>query len=238
MGGLVNIGVRSEGLLDGEYTRFGMTKIAMSASTYSMSFSTTRYLVFEGDVLGQRLQAPDATTLTNGHTYYVINDSIDEFVTMYYYDDTTLLVSLPPNTRTRIILKDNTTTNGEWIFDQSSASTLSSTSFLTYYGGQALTGRILQYVPGEATDTAPYLVVGNSAIVALSLGVTNTGTGSVGVYLSTDLVTPIASISLTAQDSNSLTGLYIPVDDQAELVIIVTSGPLLKPYLTTYLVGR
>jgi len=238
MGGLVNIGLRSEGLTDSEYLRHGMTKLTLSASTYSVLSTSTYYLVFDGTTDGQIIQLPDATTVKEGHSYWVVNDSATSPIEVRYYDNVTELITLPPNSRTHIVAKAVSTTNGEWIVEQSTSSALSSTSFLTYYGGNANTGRILQYVPGEDTDDAPYLVVGNSAIVALSLGATSLSTGTCSVYLSTDLVNPITSIALTNQDANSTTGLYVQVNNEDELVVKVSAGTILKPYLTTYLVGR
>ena len=236
--GLVNIGIKSEGLLEGESSRLGMTKITLSASTYVMTVDTTHYIVLDGTTSGQVLRLPNATTLQQGHQYFVVNDSTSAFVSMYYNDGTTLLITLPPNTRTHVVAKTITTSNGVWIIEQSSSSTLSSTSYLSYYGGNANVGRYLQYVPGEDTSAVPYLVVGNSAIVALSLGATSASTGTMGIFKSTDLVTPITTITLTAQISNSVVGIYVPVNNGDRLASRVTSGSISKPYLTTYLVGR
>ena len=234
---LYNSNIRAELLIDAEACRYGLTPVTTAASTYSMSVTTSYYIIFTGSTTGQRIQLPNATTLSNGHSYYIVNKSSTQ-ISMFYYDNTTPIFTLNPDSRTVFLLQSNSTTNGVWIYQQSNSATLSSTSFLSYYGGNAGVGRVLQYVPGEDMSTAPYLIVGDSAIVAVSIGATTSSTGTMGIFVSTDLVTPVYSIALTGQISNSALGIFISLTNGQKLLAQLTAGTILKPYLTTYLVGR
>lgn len=232
---LINENVRSEGLLQTRSLRFEKLEITTAASTYSMSASTPHYINFEGSTAGQSLDLPDATTLSNGHQYYITNEA-GASVSLRY-NDTSILVNLVQGSRTTVTLKDNSTVNGLWIYESSSASSISSYSFFGSYNGNANTGRYLEIYPKEASEDAPYIVVFSSAIVAVSLGATSVSTGTVGIFETGDLVTPIQSISLANQAVNTLTGLFVTLAAGNQVAMRVTSGSISKPHCTIYITG-
>lgn len=180
----------------------------------------------------------DATTLNIGHQYFIANDTT-RTVGVYNYDST-LLTTFGANTRGFFFLNDNTTNAGDWLYLTAPASSAASYSIFGFYGGNANAGRVLEIYPGEASDDAPYIVVFPLAITAITLGASSpvTGTKTVGVFLTTDTVNPIATIDLLdGTDTAIKDGLFVTLAEGDRIFFRVTTGSILKPYITLYFAG-
>lgn len=224
-----------EGHFDFRDFRGQLTKRTLvSDSTVTLNATSTYYQVFDGTSSGRKLILPDATSFPLGQTFRLLNN-LPYTVPMFYPDTTTAFpINLLPGTRTSITLYDNTSSKGAWLYDSVSAASVASFSFLAEYGGQANTGRYLEIVPAISSDQAPYLIVGNAAIVAVSLGSTAVSTGTLGIFKSTNLVTPIYTISLAGATTVTQTGLFIQLVASDSLVVQVTAGSIQKPYAVIY----
>ena len=228
-----NENIHSENLL--ETNAWRTYREAYPDATHTMDASHAYFNVFDGT--NEAILLPNATTLDLGHQYFLANDTT-RVVEAHNYDNTNL-VTLGPNNRGWFFLNDNTTSAGDWIYIVSSAAAQASYSIFGFYNGNANTGRILEFYPGEDSLTAPYIVVSSLAIVAVTLGATTavSGTKSVGVFKTTDTVNPIYTIDLVDTDSAIETGLFIPISQGDELFVKVTAGSILKPYITLYFAG-
>ena len=102
---------------------------------------------------------------------------------------------------------------------------------LATYTGNANVGRYLETFPSLAMNNAPFIFPENSKIVTVSLGSVAATTGTVGFFKLTDLVTPVASFSLTAQSRALFTLQNVPFNALEELAIRVTAGSFNKPFL-------
>lgn len=223
----------SEGIVDFKSMRGQVTKLN-SDKTSIMTASSNYFMVMDGTGFNRLVRLPDATSLSIGHTYYFVNDSTQ--IVPIQSSDSSSFTSMYPNTRTQIILKDNTSSKGAWISTNQNASTISSNfSVIASYGASAAVGRYLEIYPSQSSDVAPYLISAKSAITTLTLGAVSSSTGTLGIFLTTDLVNPITTISLSASTSNTLTGLYVTIDAGTKLAAKVTSGTIAKPFAAIYI---
>ena len=231
-----NRNVTVEGKVDFGAMRAQVTTLSTADTTTSMDSSANYYMRLDGTNAGRKVNLPNATTLSLGHTYTFVNQS-SRIVPIYKSDGTALLESLIPGATSLILLTDNTAANGGWVFNAISSAGVASFSFFGSYNANAAVGRYLEIYPSVASDTAPYLVTGAAAIVALSLGNVSLSTGTMGVFKTSDLVNPIGTISLSNQLNSYTSGLYLPVAAGSGLALSVTAGTFSKPYLTVYLVS-
>lgn len=101
-----------ESLLEFKTQRYNPSIQATANSTKVLTIADNTLQIFTGSVAGQLLNLPNATTLTNGYVYEVWNFSTASVAIR----DTggNLLTTLRSNSRTTVLLRDNTTANGIW----------------------------------------------------------------------------------------------------------------------------
>ena len=229
---LYNSNITSEGLL--RTTAFSTVMTKLTDTTRMLDSSSSYFHVYDGTSTAMIM--PNATTLFTGHQYYIANDSTTQISALNY--DSTQILPLNPGTRTRLTLKDNTSTAGAWVYESNAASSVSSYSIFGSYTGHA-SGRYLDIYPGTGSDTAPYITVTNMAIVALTLGAVLASTGTAIVYKNGDFVTPIASISLSASTVAISTSLYVRLNQGDTITLYISgTGSINKPRFTVYFTGR
>ena len=104
--------------------------------------------------------------------------------------------------------------------------------FEAVYGANASVGRYLEIFPGLASyPDAPFIFPEASVIKQVSLGCVATSTATIGFFKTTNLVTPVFSVSITAATRFLATGLYHSFLALDELAIQVTSGSINKPFM-------
>lgn len=234
MGAINNLVV--ENLCDIKSSRAQTAIVATTASTYTLSVGHEMNLIFTGSTSGQILNLGDATQYQVGHCFRVDNNATA--IVTAQNGAAALLALLRTNTRMTLVLQSNSTAAGVWSYHITSASELAGVyQFFGSYGANALTGRYLEIFPSLASDEAPFLVVRGSVLVGVSIGCVSSSTGTAGIFRTTDLVTPVFSISLTAQTSNSSTNLNVAVAALDRLAVRVTSGTIQKPFMAVYLSG-
>jgi hypothetical protein len=102
------------------------------------------------------------------------------------------------------------------------------------YAGSAGVGRYLEIYPNIPSITAPYLITTDCVITAVSLGTITNSTGTVGIYRTSNLNSPVASISLSSQTLNYVLNQSISLNTLDKIVYKVSSGTLKTPFLTVY----
>lgn len=214
----------------------GLTTL-VSSNTTTQILSTDSYAyIITGSTLGQILQLPDATTLRTGHQYFITNSSSVQITTRQYGGSNS--VNINSTSAVRYILIDNSTSAGVWGRTiMSSSSLIGIAPVLASYGANALTGRYLEIWPSQASDTSPFIIPSSSLLIGLVLGSTSSSTCTVSVYKTTDLVNPIASISLAAQTENINNSLNVILNALDKLAIKVSSGSVLSPRVSMYISG-
>lgn len=133
------------------------TTQASANSVLSLTSSSTSGQIFTGTTAGQRINLPDATTLTLGYQFMIINNS-DSLIPVYLNDGTTLLAYLYPDTQLDLTVIDISSSNGIWVAELSPQRYSESNLFDDFIR------------PGTATNT-----IGN-------LGWASTGSNNGGVY--------------------------------------------------------
>lgn len=104
--------------------------------------------------------------------------------------------------------------------------------FEAHFGGNANVGRYLEIFPALASfPDAPFVFPENSAIKTVTLGCSASATAVIGFFRTTNLVTPVFSVSLTNQTRGIFTGLNHLFNANDELAIRVTSGSLNRPFM-------
>ena len=235
-GEYINKEITSEGLLDGETFRLGEAQIVLALSTTTLTVASPAQLFFTGTIAGKIIQLPDATTLKVGWHYEFYNRAT-QAVTVQ--DDALgLVVISPAATSTRITLAENGTAAGIWVVSIAAAGTaaaLSLVPLIVSYGANANVGRYLEYYPSRDSLSAPFVVVANENIRAVSLGAESLSTGTLGIFKTTDLVTPIHTVSLTNESRKLQLALSIPLISLDEIVWRITAGTIQKPFAGIYI---
>jgi len=235
-GELINKSITSEGLLDGEAFRLGEAQIPTAATTTTLTVASPAQLFFTGSTVGKIIELPDATTLKVGWRYEFYNRA-SQAVTIT--DNASGLVAIhATGTSLRLTLAANGTAAGVWVVSVTSAGTAGSLSLvplIVNYGANAGTGRYLEYYPERDSLSAPFVVVANESIRAVSLGAEALSTGTVGIFKTTDLVTPIYSISLASEDRKLEIALSVSLNALDEICWRVTSGSIQKPFMGIYI---
>lgn len=107
--------------------------------------------------------------------------------------------------------------------------------FQAQYGGNANTGRYLEIFSGLASyPDAPFIFPENSRVRTVSIGRVGTSTVTFGFFRTTNLVTPVFSLSLAGQSRALFTGLTQNFFAGDELAIRVTAGSCNKPFLRVW----
>ena len=90
----------------------GLTNVTSASGTTTLT-STSKYYQNISGSLVQNYKLPDATTLTNGHTFVINNNNTAGNITVQY-DDATSVGSVIPGANKIVTLYNNGTTNGSW----------------------------------------------------------------------------------------------------------------------------
>jgi len=106
--------------------------------------------------------------------------------------------------------------------------------FIANYNGNALAGRYLQVFPGVSAEDTGFYIPETSYIRTITLRTQAPNTGALSIFLSTDLVNPIATISLT-NENTKVDDFSVLVPSDSELVPQVTSGTMNKPAIAVYM---
>lgn len=103
------------------------------------------------------------------------------------------------------------------------------------YGGNANTGRVLEYVTGEASDDEPFIVISDGKLRGVTFGAFSSSTGSIGIYAirnGSDTLLHTISFSSSIKEINKPLDIDILEDD--EIYAKVDSGNSNKPYVVVY----
>jgi hypothetical protein len=130
-----------EGLL--QTNRYGVepTVVTVSATTTTLSSTSTSYYILDGSTPGQIVKLGSATTYGKGFTYLFHNQS--STVVSFQDNAGTFLFALNEDERTEVILKDNTSSAGVWVW---------TTTFLDILATTNLTGTTSRFQDFDQVD--------------------------------------------------------------------------------------
>lgn len=113
-------------------------------------------------------------------------------------------------------------------------------NFIAVYGGNALVGRYLEAYPSIDTLVAPVLMPEDSTLVTATLGtIGSAGTFTVGIFKSSDLVTPVTSLTLNMGESNKVfSNINIDISSGESLSVRVTNGSRVSPFARIWISTR
>lgn len=129
-----------------------------------------------------------------------------------------------------------TSENVQDAIEEAKADALANDRFLVlgFYGGNANTGRYLEFFAGSASDVSPIFVAVTSRLLTVTFQTTSaSATATLGFFdLNVSSVTPVYSLALVAGKRVSATGVplatFLP---NALIAVSVTSGSLNTPTL-------
>lgn len=225
-----------EGLHDIRSFRCQALITTATSNILTLTSSSELLQVVTNGSVAQTLVLPNATTLQNGHNFKVWNNAT---LSLTVKDGSSAtLITLNPGQRSELFLIDNSTVAGVWIKDYTSNSPFAGVAIVgCTYNGSANTGRYLEFFTGNGSDVGPFVVIASSVIVAMTIVSTLAATGTVSVYKTTDLTTPIASISVSGASSGSVLGLNAALTPGDKLAVKVSSGSFNKPGVYLYMAG-
>jgi len=126
-----------EGLMDTASYKVTPTVLATSATTTTLAVSSTSYYIFTGTTAGQIVKLGNATTYLIGHTYLIHNHSTQ--VISITDNSDALLLNVEPDQRTEVILQDNSSAAGIWVF------TLSISDPIDFFNSLGTTSRFSDF---------------------------------------------------------------------------------------------
>jgi hypothetical protein len=214
-----------------------LTSVVASATTTQIVSTDAHVYYITGSTLGQIMQLPNATTLRVGHQHWIINEASVQVTAQQFGGSNAVIVNA--NGSMRYVLRDNSTSAGIWVRVAGFASAFSggSSPILASYNGNANVGRYLEIWPSLASDTDPFIVPNNEVLVGVVLGSEANSTCTVGLFKTSNLITPVTSISLAASTEVVNISLNIPLSTLDKLAVRVTSGTVNKPRFAFYLSG-
>lgn len=172
----------AEGLVDLKQLRMQSNAVTVASATQTMTAADTRNQYYTGSVAGQIVKAPDATTLTVGYEYLLINDSS---VNLTVQDGAAgAIVLLNPGQRAYLQCMGVGSAAGIWALSLFEKTPQGEQFKFTYPG----TGLIVNYTGGNYRNNGTLTAV---AAGAITLPASTTGT----IYVSTaGVITATASI--------------------------------------------
>jgi hypothetical protein len=147
----------TEGLTKSKALSLDLTSAATANTTTSLTISSTVQQVFTGSTTGQKVQLPDATTLSVGHVFIIWNQSSVD-ITIQDAGTTSQLV-LGPSRQAIFTLLTNGTTAGSWTYAQTRKTILLTKSGAVSSGSFIGTPRKATVTFGTAFPTTSYSVV-------------------------------------------------------------------------------
>ena len=234
---LTNTQITSEGRLDTLNYRMQLTTQATAASTLTLSVTSTGNQQFTGTTAGQIVNVGVANTYLIGQEFWIINDATQ---TISVRDNAgTVLLSLDPTRRVRVVLKDNSTTTGVWIVANVGASTNPSGGLLiANYSSTANSNSntFLNTFGVASSDSLPAVapIMGTIARVTIMLSGTGTGTFEFRINTSVGAVAFTAAIS-AAQTATVTVSQAVNANDQINCKIATGASGISKPLVNIYM---
>lgn len=198
----------------------GLTNTTSSAGTATLSATSNYYQNISGSSV-HNYKLPDATTLTNGHTFVINNNNTSGNITVQY-NDATSAGSVIPGANKIVTLYNNGTTNGSWDLhglipaNASWGSSSLDTNATTFSALVAQTSLTFGY-GGTSTAT---LNIATGATASGNTKTINLGTGAV-------------SGSTTAINIGSANGGTITFNSQTKLGSTASGTAILTSDVTT-----
>lgn len=125
--------------------------------------------------------------------------------------------------------------NAQDAIEEAKADALANDRFLVLgsYGGNANTGRYLEFFPNQSSDIAPiYLTVETRLLAVVLQGSAISNTGTLSFFnLNVSSTVPIFSISLVAQKRISMVGNLASMPANTLLACRITSGSINAPII-------
>jgi hypothetical protein len=156
-----------------------------SNAILTLTASSTNGQIFTGTVGGQRLKLPNATTLTNGYTYYLTNASVSTLPV--YNNGSTLIGCLFPDQEAKLILISNATTDGVWSTASYAPDYNQSRVFDDFVHAATATNTIGSQGWTLTTGTVSYQAATSARMGVLRAATTVANSGSVAISLGTTL---------------------------------------------------
>lgn len=233
---------KAESLLAGQNFSLDVTPITAQNATVTLLNTDCHTIYVTGTTAGLIIKLPNATNLTVGHEYWILNSSTVAF-TVQWFDGTNPQI-INPGSSARYKLLSIATTGGTWFNTYTSSSYLGLTyAVTTGYGGSANAGRFLEFISGNSSDVSPFIVIRNSSIVALSMGGTANVAGApcvLGIYKNGVFTNgnEIAMVTVPIGSSSAYTtALAVPVNQGDTLTAKIASGSINKPFVTIFIAG-
>jgi hypothetical protein len=150
--------IQNNGVLSTVGQRNALTATVTSAATLTLTVSSTFYQVFSGSTSGQIVKLPNATTLVAGHFFEIWNTSS---ATIAVQDDgTNSLITVQANSMVKVVLNDNSSSNGVWLTTAVGQGNSGSSAMPVYYGMKAAGKGIYMSSACSSASTSDQMTTG------------------------------------------------------------------------------
>lgn len=150
--------LQSEGLIEFKTKRALTNAVVVANSTQTLTATSEHLQAYTGSVAGQIVKLPDATTLSVGYQYYLLNDA--SVAVSVQNNASGALFVLYPAERALIVCLGTGTAAGTWSYSKLQSAP-QGTQFYTTYPG---TGLVVNYLGGNVRFNGVLTAVAGGAI--------------------------------------------------------------------------
>jgi len=218
--------------------RMQITTQAATASTLTLTTNSTGNQAFTGTTAGQIVNLGNATTFQTGQEWWIHNQTTQNISIVNFAN--TVLTTIFPETRSKAVLRDNSTTLGVWIlsgFSQDATGNVLVAIFADT--ANAISNKFLSTENIASSDIQPSVMPGNSSIRKVTFsGANTTASCTLEFRINTAVGTPALSVAIStgAGTTAVVEGLNLSVQSGDRLNCKVAAGatsigkPLVKCY--------
>jgi hypothetical protein len=181
-----SITVDAKGRLTAASTPVTVTTITASNTNTALTSSSTRYQNIIGTVNGQRITLPDATTLSVGAEFRIVNKT--PTIVPIFANGGVLVDTLFPEQIMELFLSDNSTAAGNWSHEVASPGAAAQSTAFDDFAAPGTTTNTIGALGWAFTGTGAAVTYQNAAsnrlgIVRYSTGTANSASGSMNLGL-------------------------------------------------------
>jgi hypothetical protein len=225
--------IQDEGVPRGTGFISAATVVATANSTLNITSASRLLTIFTGTTAGQIFKLDDARNFTVGYRCEVWNTATQQVLVQNNLG--TNIFVLSAYQKTWVVLQDNSTQAGTWLFEANFMSGTGTGNGPIVFGfdGNAATGRWLELATNVASDLTQATIANTKGIRALSIGVADTSATTTATLYKNGVI--LDTIALSAQKRNSKVNLNHILLDKDYLSAQITAGSCSRPAMFVWL---
>lgn len=231
----ISSNVVCEGNLNTLNYRSGLTEVAVSASTYTLSLASTSNIIFYGSTAGQIINLGNASNYLVGQEWWIYNKSTT-FISIRNFSSVEIL-QIPPESIALAKLRTNGTSNGVWLIMENLEGQVVGGLLNALFSSTAnsVSNKFLDTENIASSYTLPAVAVTSALLQAISF--TNTSasaSGTLELRINTTTGTPAVSAVVTARSQVFSISVPVFAGDKLNMKVAAGASNISKPLVKVY----